>query len=209
MEIGTSLEQFRACLRSDQARGRLGLTLSAEDAIWVAEDPTRSADYYARWVSAREAEKSAPAAVVDASSEAEHEVVFQPVYVPTPVALPGRQSVPVSGAQVRSTTTPPQTSIGHRSTPTDASEVAGIPTRGFGSGVLPFVLSLIAICFTTTPFIVLPLGLIGVVLALRLLLKSPLGYRGRGLAIAGLVIGVVAIGIDLAIMAIVLAAEFG
>lgn len=58
----TSLEQFRASLRSDAARTALGFTMPADEANWIADDDSLATAYYLRWTAAQTAATGAPAA---------------------------------------------------------------------------------------------------------------------------------------------------
>ncbi|MDF1477647.1 DUF4190 domain-containing protein [Leifsonia sp. H3M29-4] len=68
--MATSLEQFRASLRNDAARARIGLTMSAEEANWIADDEILSSAYYARWSESRPAPVIPPAPAPPAPSGA-------------------------------------------------------------------------------------------------------------------------------------------
>jgi hypothetical protein len=51
--MGTTLEQFRASLRNSIARAKLGLTMSGEEATWIADNEALSVAYYKRWLDSR------------------------------------------------------------------------------------------------------------------------------------------------------------
>lgn len=72
--------------------------------------------------------------------------------------------------------------------PVTVVQQASVPGRVPG-----FVLGLIAILFTTLPIVCLPLGIIGWVQSAKALKRLPSMTHGRGLAVAGLVLSIVAV----------------
>lgn len=68
------------------------------------------------------------------------------------------------------------------------------------SRVPGFVLGLIAVLFIGLPIVCLPLGIVGWVQSAKALKAIPVGQMGRGLAMAGLILSIVAVSLTTLIM---------
>lgn len=71
------------------------------------------------------------------------------------------------------------------------------PVPGRESG---FVLGLLAALITPIPFICIPLAVVGWILSAKALRLMPAGVPGRGLALAGLILSIVAISLTVVFM---------
>lgn len=81
------------------------------------------------------------------------------------------------------------------SEPQFRSPAATVPGRVSG-----FVCSLVAILFTTVPIVAAPLSILGIVQSSRALRGQPPAHRWRGLPVAGLITGIVALSITVVLM---------
>jgi len=170
---GMTLEQFRACMGNATARRTVNIDLSDDQAALVFADQELLELYYRRWVKDR--------AISGASSIA----VAPPPAPPAPLSAQAARAgwYPVKDGRRRWWTGASWGAF--ESVSVDAFDVPG---RMSG-----FVLGLIAIFFVSLPIVALPLGIIGIVKSRKALRLLPTPTRGRGLAVAGIALSIVAV----------------
>lgn len=165
----TTREQFRACLRNDVARSELGLGLTRDEALAVADDNNATDEWYAYWQQQlRGSTRQPSAAPVDSWSP------------------PGtRAFANVEQSRPSSEYSPPL-----YGTPSIAAE-SSRPTVEHPLRVPGFVLSLLSIFTCGWLWSGLATSILAVVFSAVAMAAYPPRTRGRGLTIAGLVLGIV------------------
>ncbi|KQO98560.1 hypothetical protein [Leifsonia sp. Leaf264] len=153
----TTIEQFRYAILSPAGRSNVGVTMTDEDATWIAADGERLHGAFTAWSSTR------PAALAQAV----------PAFAAPPPSTP-----PVFRAPPQAVTAPPP---------------APDP-------VSAFCISLVGLVLAAVPFLALPLGIVGVVVARKSLSRMPAGAPRRALASWAFGLGVAAISITSALV---------
>lgn len=166
MDDHMTLEQFQATLRNKEARRRANVLLTDDQVALVLADPEMLEMYFVRWQRDRTlAGTSAVAAP------------------PVPV-----QTAPAGWYDVEGGLRRWWTGSEWGSYYSEAQALADPPGRTVG-----FVLGILAMVFVAAPFLALPLGIVGWVQSRKALRLLPVPTRGRGLAVAGLTLSIIAV----------------
>lgn len=161
-----TLDQFQATLRNKEARRRANVLLTDDQVALVLADSDMLQMYFERWKR-------------DGSLAGTSAAVAPPVPVQTAPA----GWYPVEGGLSRW-----WTGSEWGSYKSESQAVTDPPGRVAG-----FVLGILAMFFVSVPFLALPLGIVGWVQSRKALKWLPVPTRGRGLAIAGLTLSIVAV----------------
>lgn len=166
MRSDTTPEQFRESLRNKEARRRIRVHLSDEQVALVLSDPDLFTVTFSRW--------QMYGLIAGTGADP---------FGPGPAALGAWERVD-SGLLLPEE---PDNSDHHSR---EATGSEGVDPPGRVSG---FVLGLLAVLFVAIPILALPLGISGWVNSNKALKALAFPARGRGLAIAGLTLSIVAV----------------